>query len=203
MASSYSTIKRKVDFQIISDWIDPGSRVLDLGCGRGVLLEHLNRVNRVQGIGIDSDFQKILACFKRGGTVYQGDIETFLPLFPDGFFDWVICSRTLQELECPAFIIEESLRIGRQMAVGFVNHGFWLNRWSVLRKGSRIQNAVYPKRWDQSPPLNPVSIVEFEAFCVKKQIRIRHSVYLLGDWKTRCVFLPNLRAGYALYSIAR
>jgi len=90
--------KRTVDMQIIGDWVEPGSRVLDLGCGRGVLLDYLQQTKQVRGLGVDLDFQKILGCVRRGVTAYQGDMEAFMHAFPDRFFDRVICSRTVQEL---------------------------------------------------------------------------------------------------------
>lgn len=202
MPISRSIIKREVDFQIISEWIEPGSRVLDLGCGRGILLEHLKRTKGVQGVGVDVDFQKILSCIKRGVTVYQGDIEMILKEFPDDFFDWVICSRTLQELEHSVLIIKEALRLSRHMAISFVNQGFWGNRLSILRGGSQVVSKLYPETWDQRRLSKPISIAEFERFCVEQNLQIHRKVYLLGDWKKTCSVLPNLRAGYAIYSIA-
>lgn len=82
--------------QIIADWVEPKSRVLDLGCGRGVLLESLVQTKEVFGVGVDMQFEKISACVRRGITAYQGDMMTFMRSFPDAHFDRVICSRTLE-----------------------------------------------------------------------------------------------------------
>lgn len=203
MPLSRSTVKREVDFQIISDWIEPKSRVLDLGCGRGILLEYLKRTKNVRGIGVDVDFQKILSCIKRGVTAYQGDIEKILKEFPDDFFDWIICSRTLQELEHSNFIIKEALRLSRHLAISFANEGFWGNRLSILRTGSQIVNKVYPETWEKRRLSKPISIAEFERFCAEQNLQIHRKVYLSGDWKTPCSIFPNLRAGYAIYNITR
>lgn len=196
-----SAIKREVDLQILSDWIDPDSRVLDLGCGRGILLEHLIDTKGAYAVGIDTDFTKIVGCVKRGVPAYQGDVAETLREYPDGFFDWVLCSRTLHELSEPKAIILEALRVGKRFAVGFVNHGFWLNRWSMLLQGFRVQNEVYPEPWYQSRASNPVSVSGFNAFCSEHGLRISRRVYLSADWRTPCRYFPNLMAGYAIYEL--
>ena len=202
-SKSRTEFRRHLDFQIISDWIEADSRVLDLGCGRGILLEHLQRAKNVTGVGVDSDPAKILGCIKRGVSAYKGDINPFLGQFPDNFFDWVVCSRTLPELPQPARMIEESLRVGRRLAMGFVNHGYWFNRWNMIRYGHRAINEVFPRAWHQSNPSNPVSVRDFEGFCRNQSYDINRVVYLRGDWKTHCSVWPNFFAGYVLYDISR
>lgn len=195
--------KRTVDMQIIGDWVEPGSRVLDLGCGRGVLLDYLQQTKRIHGLGVDLDFHKILGCVRRGVTAYQGDMEAFMRAFPDHFFDRVICSRTVQELAEPATVILGALRAGRALTVGFVNHGYWKNRLDVLFRGRKPRNPVYTTEWFESRPANPVTIADFEHFCAAKGIRIARRALLRGDWKTPCPIRPNLFAGYALYDLTR
>jgi methionine biosynthesis protein MetW len=202
-AAPKPTVKRTVDMQIIADWVEPRSRVLDLGCGRGVLLESLMQSKDVFGVGVDLEFEKISACVKRGVTAYQGDMMEFMRAFPDAHFDRIICSRTLEEVSDPAAVITEALRVAKSVTVGFVNHGYWKNRLDVLRHGRKPRNAVYTTAWHESRPANPASIADFEAFCEGRSIRIARRALLRGDWKTRCTFLPNLFAGYALYDLAR
>lgn len=197
------TEKRSVDMQIISDWVEPGSKVLDLGCGRGVLLEYLIKKKGVFGVGVDVDPEKVLGCLRKGVTVYQGDLQELMASFPDRFFDRIICSRTLQELNTPADTVLEALRLGRFVTVGFVNFAFWKNRLSLLRTGSRIRNEVYPQEWYQSRTTHPVSVAEFEHFCLVNNIRIVRKVYLGGDWKSRIRFRPNIFAGYAIYDLQK
>jgi methionine biosynthesis protein MetW len=195
--------KRTVDMQIIGDWVEPNTRVLDLGCGRGVLLDYLVQTKRVSGVGVDLDFTKISACVRRGLSAYQGDMTYFMRTFPEKHFDRVICSRTVHELADPTSVILEALRVGRALTVGFVNHGFWKNRINTLVQGRKIRNEVYTTEWFESRPANPVTIADFEHFCAVKGIRISRREHLSGNWHTPCRALPNLFAGYALYDLAR
>lgn len=198
-----SAIKREVDLQILGDWVSEGARVLDLGCGRGIFLEYLRQNKRTYGVGVDNQIEKVSGCVKRGVSVYQGDIEQALRQFPDGFFDWVLCSRTLQELSRPQDIIRESLRVGKRFAVGFVNHGYWRNRLHLLWHGRRIINEVFPEGWGESRRLNPIAVGDFEDFCVREGLTITRRAYLRGDWHTPCKFFPGLFAGYVLYEVSR
>ncbi len=200
---SRTTIRREADLMILSDWIEPGSRVLDLGCGRGILLEHLQTAKNSAVVGVDTDYRKILGCVKRRVPAYHGDITAILPIFPDRYFDWVVCSRTLQELEKPIDVMAEALRVGKRVAVGFVNYGFWSNRLSMLWRGSRVQNEVYPEPWYTSRPSNPITVRAFEEFCTTHGATINRVVYLGADWRTPCRLFPSLRSGYALYEISK
>jgi methionine biosynthesis protein MetW len=198
-----SIIKREVDFQIISSWIQPNSKVLDLGCGRGILLEHLSKNKAVYTVGVDNNPKKILDCVKREVSAYQGDMLAILKQYPDAFFDWIICSRTLHQLASPAEVIFESLRVAKHLAIAFINNGFWLNRLNILFQGNRIINDVFPLAWHESEPSNPLCINEFEKFCANKKITINRSVYLDGTWKRPCRFLPSLFAGYVIYDLSK
>ncbi|MBL9205484.1 MAG: methyltransferase domain-containing protein [Opitutaceae bacterium] len=198
-----NAIKRTVDMQIMADWVETGSRVLDLGCGRGVLMEFLAQSKGAEVVGVDLDVDKISNCIKRGVTAYQGDMMDFMRAFPDDHFDRVICSRTVEELGAPNQVIAEALRVGRALTVGFVNHGYWKNRLDVAWSGRKPRNAVYTTDWHESRPANPATIADFESFCAAKHIRIARRVHLRGDWQTPCSALPNLLAGYALYDLAR
>lgn len=194
-------IKRETDIQIITGWIDEGCRVLDIGCGRGLVLEQLIRTRNVRALGVDTDLAKVQSCVKRGVPVYHGEAEALLGQFEDAFFDWIILSRMVQELDQPGAFIRQSLRVARNVAVGFVNHGYWLNRLSALASGSRPVNEVFPHRWEDGHPYNPVTIQAFSQFAHQNGIRIAEAVYLKGNWRDRARLLPNLTAGYALYHL--
>lgn len=195
--------KRTVDMQILADWIEPEARVLDLGCGRGVLLEFLAHTRKARAFGVDLDFNKITACVRRGVSAYQGDMLGYMRALPEAHFDHVICSRTLEEVPDPAAVIAEALRVGRAVTVGFANHGYWKNRHAAMLRGRKPQNPVYPAPWHESRPANPATLADFEAFCAAKGYRIIRRAHLSGDWKTPCRFWPNLLAGYALYQVSR
>jgi methionine biosynthesis protein MetW len=195
--------KRTVDMQIIGEWVTPGARVLDLGCGRGALLDYLVQTKEAAALGVDLDFGRITSCVARGLSVYQGDMTGFMRQFPDRHFDRVICSRTVQELGDPTGVILEALRVGRALTVGFVNHGFWKNRVDALLRGRKVRNEVYTTEWFESRPANPVTIADFEHFCAAQGITVTRRAHLLGDWRTPCRALPNLFAGYALYDLAK
>ena len=176
--------------------------MLDLGCGRGVLLETLAQTKGARGVGVDLDFDKISACVKRGLSAHQVDMMGFMASFDDGHFDHVICSRTLEEVDQPTQVIAEALRVGRSLTIGFANHGFWKNRLDSLLRGRKPRNDVYTTTWGESRPANPLTIADFEEFCVGHNYRISRRMHLRGDWKTPAKLLPNLFAGYALYELS-
>ena len=195
--------KRTVDLQVITEWVTADSCVLDLGCGRGVLLEELAQQRNARGIGVDLQVDKIAACVKRGLSAYQGEMMGFMAEFDDGHFDHVICSRTLEEVDHPQSVIAEALRVGNRLTVGFANYGYWKNRFDSVLHGRKPRNEVHPTAWGDSRPANPLTIADFEEFCAEHSYRITRHMHLRGDWKTPCSLLPNLRAGYALYELTR
>lgn len=189
--------------QIMRDWVEAESRVLDLGCGRGVLLDFLKQSLKVEALGVDSNQAKAHACVKRGLSVYMGDMMDFMKSFPDNHFDYVVCSRTLQELTEPALVIQEALRVSEHLLVGFVNFGYWRNRLSMMLNGRRVQNEVFPRSWWESRPTNPLSVTQFESFCRSSDIRIARRVCLGGNWRSETRRWVNLLSGYALYDLKR
>ena len=203
-------VKKEADFKIIDEWVEDKSRVLDLGCGRGLLLEHLRESKEVSGLGVDLNLDKALSCISKEVPVYQEDIRTALKKFEVNSFDWVIFSRMVEELPEPGTVIEEALRVGKKVAVTFVNHGYWRNRLNFLLRGKRVCNEVYPHRWESSHLSNHFSINEFQEFCKNIQngsrdfnIRIGRKVFHKGDWVGTCDWIPNLRAGLAIYELLK
>lgn len=193
--------RKDVDLQIIADWIPEKSRVLDLGCGRGFLLKQLIQQKQVFGIGVDLNPIKVRHAAGSGISVYQGDLNHFMDEFTDDFFDYVILSRTLQDVPNTEKIVQEALRVGKNLIVGFINYAFWTNRLNFLLFGRRVQNSVYPNPWYRSEPFNAITIKGFEQFCSNKNYKILKRAYLKGDWQSRVKFVPNLFAGYGLYQI--
>jgi homoserine O-acetyltransferase len=201
-------VKKEADFKVIDHWVQPGESVLDLGCGRGILLEYLRDSKQVRGLGVDYDTGKATSSVARGVAVYQEDIGRALQNLGEHSFDWVIFSRMVEELPSPGTVILDALRVGKRVALSFVNHGYWRNRMHFLRKGMRIRNDVYPDDWEKSGLKNHFSISEFERFCKANQsgptaFAVGRKVYHQGDWVKTCNTLPNLRAGLAIYELTR
>ena len=194
---------KTADSGVFGEWIPRGARVLDLGCGRGSLLARLHAQRQVFGVGVEIDHDKASIGTGRGVNEIQGDLLELLRTQPDGDYDWVVCSRVLQELEDPAEVVLQALRVGRRVAVAFVNHGHWRNRASMLFRGRRVRNSAYPNPWYAGRPTNPISIGDFEEFCAHYGIAIGRRSHLAGDWKTPCRFLPRLFAGYGVYELLR
>ena len=201
-------VKKEADFRAIDRWVNPREKVLDLGCGRGLLLEHLSESKEVFGLGIDRELNKSISCIARKVPIYQEEIFKGLSKFKDNSFDWVIFSRMIESLPEPGRILKESLRVGKRVAVSFVNHGYWRNRWNFLLEGKRVCNEVYPHQWESSHLSNHFSINEFREFCRRLQkegmkVSLGRTVYYRGDWVKRCTFFPNLRAGLAIIEIQK
>lgn len=201
-------VKKEADFRAIDQWVGPKESVLDLGCGEGLLLEHLRETKQVHGLGVDRDLGKSISCVSRKVPVYQEDILTALAKFSDNSFDWVIFSRMVEELPEPGNILKQALRVGKRVAVSFVNHGYWRNRFNFLSKGARLCNEVYPRRWESSHLSNHFSVLEFEEFCKRlkddgEKVRLGRKVFYRGDWVKKCSFLPNLRSGLAIYEMVK
>ena len=193
--------RQAADFKIIDQWVEPECRVLDLGCGDGALLSYLQDEKNVSGIGVDNDIEKIKSCIRLNIPVYQGEIQQTIALFPDNFFDYVIFSRTVDQLSSPGSILKDSLRITKRLIVGFINNGFWVNRMNFTFRGKRTVNTVFPDAWHQSKRSNRFSLIEFENFCKENQIQILNRCCLAADWKKECHYFPNLLSGYVVYNL--
>ena len=152
------------DFDIIAAWIEPGHRVLDLGCGDGTLLKHLIDTRGVHGVGVEIDDANILAAIKNGINVLQGNLEKGLDEFADQSFDHVILSRTLQTVRHTEGILREMLRVGREAVVSFPNFAYWKNVRSVL-DGRMPVSEDLPYQWYDSPNVRFFTLLDFEALC--------------------------------------
>lgn len=195
--------RRQIDFEIMVHWIEENSRVLDLGCGRGVLLEELQEKKNARVVGVDADPAKVASCIRRGVSVFQGDVSAMLSQFEEDSFDYVVFSRTLEMISEPGAVIHEALRIGRSVLVGTINRGYWKNRFQFLLRGRGVRNDVYPLTWEESPLTNHLSVGELLGFVEDSGLAIKRSVYLRGDWKKHCKVAASWRAGYAIFEITR
>jgi methionine biosynthesis protein MetW len=188
------------DHQVIFDMIEPGSRVLDLGCGTGDLLHLLagDKDARVQGIELDE--KAIYECVRKGLSVCQSDIESGLAEYPDGSFDYVILNQSLQEIRKVYFILREALRVGNRVIVGFPNFAYINARVSLFFGGKAPMTPSLPYRWYDTPNVRFLSISDFQGFCVEKGFAVEKARFLNGH-KT-ITFWPNLRALGAIFLLS-
>lgn len=197
----------RFDLQIIASWIEPGSKVLDLGCGEGDLLHFLQEDKRVLGTGIEIVEAKVARCIERGLSVLQGDINEEVLDYEDDAFDYVILSQTLQQVYEPAKLIQSLLRIGRKGIVSFPNFGHWSIRLQLLVRGHAPITKQLPYEWYDTPNIRVITIKDFRRFSKRVGFKILKEVAINTDQYDRrggiVKFLPNLRATYGIFLIGR
>jgi methionine biosynthesis protein MetW len=187
------------DYAIISELIEPGTKVLDLGCGDGELLEWLAQHKGVEARGIEINSAKVQRAIARGVSVYQGDIDEGLTDYPDGTFDYVILSQTLQETRRPLKVLREMLRVGRRAIVAFPNFGHWKVRLVHLFSGRAPKTRLFPYEWYDSPNIHFLTVLDFEDLARQEDWKIERRIFLAGRHTGR--LLPNLMAEIAVYLI--
>ena len=191
---------QRADFAAIANWVKPGARVLDLGCGDGTLLCYLAEQRATAGYGVEIDDDGILACVKNGVNVIQGDLERGLSGFADGSFDYVILSQTLQAVRSSERVVREMLRIGRQGIVTFPNFGYWRNRLQVILGNMPVSDNL-PYQWFDTPNIHLCTITDFEDFCRSHGVRILERIVMRDGAAVE--FLPNLLGSLAVYRFER
>jgi methionine biosynthesis protein MetW len=189
------------DYAIIGDIVEPGAKVLDLGCGEGELLEWLAENKNVQARGVEISSAKVQRAIARGVSVFQGDIDDALSDYPDEAFDYVILSQTLQETLYPRKVLREMLRVGRRAIVAFPNFGHWTVRLSFLRSGRAPNTKAFPYAWYESPNIHFLTVDDFEDLAALEGLTVERRYFLSGHRKV--TLLPNLIAEVAVYQISR
>lgn len=188
------------EIEVISGWIAPAARVLDLGCGDGRLLQHLWQAKQAPGYGVEIDDAHVLECIRNDVNVLQMDLEDGLSAFRDGSFDSVILSETLQAIHRQEPLLKEMLRVGREAIVSFPNFGYWKARMQIAFAGHMPVSKELPYQWYDTPNVHHCTLIDFEALCAKLGIRILERV-VLRDGSPVAV-LPNLLGSLAVYRIS-
>src|SRR6185437_3470076 len=189
------------DYAIIGDIIQPGAKVLDLGCGDGELLAWLAANKRIDARGVEISGPLVQRAIARGVSVFQSDIEEALSDYPDGVFDYIILSQTLQETRAPLKILREMLRVGRHGVVAFPNFAHWTVRLSHLLTGRSPQTKLFPHDWYDSPNIHFLTVTDFEHLGVQEQWTIERRIFLAGQRHVR--LLPNLMAEVAVFLLRK
>lgn len=191
------------DLLAIADLVEPGWRVLDIGCGDGALLEYLRDRKQVRGRGIELTEAGVLACVRRGLSVRQGNVQEGLADYPDRSFDAVILSQTLPFLDDPAMVLNEMLRVGRTAIVSFSNWGHWRCRLELLFTG-RVPVAIdLPQQWYESPRRQLFSVTDFARFCRQIGVEIDRQIYLNRGVRIRTGRFKNLLSTTAVFTLNR
>ncbi|MBV9189190.1 MAG: methionine biosynthesis protein MetW [Betaproteobacteria bacterium] len=186
----------RADQTAIAQWVAPGARVLDLGCGDGSLLRYLWQERQAPGYGVEIDDASVLDCVANDVNVLQVDLESGLSLFADRSFDCVVLSETLQTIHRTELLMREMLRVGKEVIVSFPNFGHWSARLQVAFGRMPVSESL-PYEWYETPNVHHCTITDFEDLCRRLDVRIRERLVLHSGQAV--TFLPNLLGSLAVY----
>ena len=194
------TSMARYDWQIISDWIEPDTRVMDLGCGNGELLKHLQTSKNVSGYGVELNPDMIPQCIDNGINVIQTNLNEGLKHFDSGAFDYVVLSLTLQAMKDPKSLLEERLRVGKQGIVTFPNFAHWRNRLQIASSGTMPVSKELPHTWYNTPNIRLFTIKDFHALCDQLGFKMESSIAVQSNGKQTLglKLMPNIFGEIAL-----
>lgn len=197
----------RVDLQLIADMIEPSTRVLDVGCGNGALLDYLATFKQVDGRGLEISTAGVNACVSSGLSVIQGDADRDLKDYPDDAFDYVVLSQTLQAMHAPKSVLEHLMRIGRRAIVSFPNFAYWRIRWYLASRGRMPVNETLPYQWHETPNIHFCSIKDFQELCRELNITVERSIFLNHKGRARRIgsapFAANLLGEQAVFLLSK
>jgi methionine biosynthesis protein MetW len=189
-----------LEYRVILNWIRQGSSVLDLGCGNGALLSLLVREKNVKARGIEIDEHAIHECVAKGLSVFHEDIDQGLSDYSDRSFDYVVLNQSFQEVKQPAIVLQEALRVGRKVIVGFPNFAHYQARFQIFFRGKTPVTPSLPYEWHDTPNLHFLSISDFIVYCRRREIKMEDSAFIGGEGIIK--IFPNLIAFLAIFLIS-
>jgi len=197
----------KYEFQIITQLINKQSRVLDVGCGDGDLMQYLKENKNVDIRGLEISKNNVRKCISKGLTTIEGDAEKDLIQFPNKSFDYVILSQTLQAFLNPQLVINELLRVGKQAIVTIPNFGYWKIRLHLLLKGTMPVTKTLPNEWYDTPNLHMCTIKDFVEFCKKNEFKLNKSLALnenkFSNIKVSNLNIKNLTSDLGIFLLEK
>ncbi len=202
-------VKRKIryDLEIIAQLIKPNSKVLDIGCGDGELLEFLRKTKNVDARGLEISQSQVSKALSKGISAIQGDAESDLTFYPNRNFDFAILSQTLQATHKPKEILEEMLRIAEFAIVSFPNFAHFKNRFQMMFKGHMPVNKTIPFEWFDTPNIHFCSIKDFEKLCADMNFSVKKKIFLTSKHKLLGLlgrnYLANFFAEYGIFLITK
>ncbi len=207
MPVRYVAKNMRLDLRLIAEMIPERARVLDIGCGDGALLAYLAAEKAADARGIEIDMQAATDAVARGLAVIHGDADNDLAFYPDGAFDYVVLSRTLQAVERPREVLRQMLRIGRHAIVSFPNFGHWQVRWKLLTTGRMPDTETWDRPWFETPNIHPCTILDFVALAEGEDYTIERWLAvdergLKAPWR-RSLRLANMFGQQALFLLRR